>query len=132
VRDERLLLAAHADAALGPHALHLHQQRALHHPADLPAPDHAPAAGRRADGGGAAEGREGRRRPARQGPRLTMARASPTAQRKNRLLGAAVVKAVLRKRTGNMDATSALYEGILRDLGVTDAQVEAYLVEHEE
>jgi hypothetical protein len=46
------------------------------------------------------------------------------------LFGAAVVKAVLRKRTGDSDATSALYEGILRDLGVTDAQVEQYLAEH--
>jgi len=27
-------------------------------------------------------------------------------------------------------ASSALYEGILRDLGVTDAQVEAYLSAH--
>ena len=43
---------------------------------------------------------------------------------KNPLLGAAVVKAVLRKRTGDSEATSTLYEGILRDLGVTDAQVE--------
>ena len=41
------------------------------------------------------------------------------------------MKAVLRKRTGNASATSSLYEGILRDLGVTDAQVEAYLSEHE-
>jgi hypothetical protein len=52
-------------------------------------------------------------------------------QKKNRLLGAAVVKAVLKKRTGDPSATSTLYEGILRDLDVTDAQVEAYLLEHE-
>ena len=51
--------------------------------------------------------------------------------RKNPLFGAAVVKAVLRKRDG-VSATSALYEGILRDLGVTDAEVEAYLDEHRE
>jgi hypothetical protein len=51
---------------------------------------------------------------------------------KNPLLGAAVVKAVLRKRTGDSDATSALYEGVLRDLGVTDAQVEKYLAEHQD
>jgi hypothetical protein len=50
---------------------------------------------------------------------------------KNPLFGAAVVKAVLRKRAG-VTATSALYEGILRDLGVTDADVEAYLAEHGE
>jgi hypothetical protein len=48
------------------------------------------------------------------------------------LFGAAVVKAVLRKRRTEGEATSALYEGILRDLGVTDADVEKYLSEHEE
>jgi hypothetical protein len=48
---------------------------------------------------------------------------------KNPLFGAAVVKAVLRKR-GGVTATSALYEGILRDLGVTDEQVEEYLKGH--
>jgi hypothetical protein len=51
--------------------------------------------------------------------------------KKNPLFGAAVVKAVLRKRDG-VTATNALYEGILRDLGVTDAQVESYLAEHAE
>ena len=50
--------------------------------------------------------------------------------RKNPLFGAAVVKAVLRKRKDGT-ATSALYEGILRDLGVTDQDVEKYLEEHE-
>jgi hypothetical protein len=49
---------------------------------------------------------------------------------KNPLFGAAVVKAVLRKRTGDAQSTSSLYEGILRDLGVTDEDVEAYLAEH--
>ena len=42
-----------------------------------------------------------------------------------------MVKAVLRKR-GGVSATSALYEGILRDLGVSDADVEDYLAEHAE
>jgi hypothetical protein len=51
--------------------------------------------------------------------------------KKNPLFGAAVVKAVLRKRDG-VTATSALYEGILRDLGVSDDDVEAYLAEHAE
>jgi hypothetical protein len=51
--------------------------------------------------------------------------------RKNPLFGAAVVKAVLRKRKDGT-ATSALYEGILRDLGVTDQDVEKFLAEHEE
>ncbi|HEY6909859.1 MAG TPA: hypothetical protein VI356_10845 [Myxococcales bacterium] len=49
--------------------------------------------------------------------------------RKSPLFGAAVVKAVLRKR-GGVRATSELYEGILRDLGITDAQVEDYLADH--
>jgi hypothetical protein len=53
------------------------------------------------------------------------------APKKNPLFGAAVVKAVLRKRDG-VTATSALYEGILRDLGVSDADVEDYLAEHAE
>ncbi len=39
------------------------------------------------------------------------------------------MKAVLRKR-GGVRATSELYEGILRDLGITDAEVEAYLADH--
>jgi hypothetical protein len=52
--------------------------------------------------------------------------------RKNPLFGAAVVKAVLRKRSGDAaTTTSTLYEGILRDLGVTDKEVEKYLSEHE-
>jgi hypothetical protein len=58
-----------------------------------------------------------------------MADAAKKTARKNPLFGAAVVKAVLRKRNG-VSATSALYEGILRDLGVTDAQVEEYLAAH--
>jgi hypothetical protein len=53
------------------------------------------------------------------------------AGRKNPLFGAAVVKAVLRKRTGESTASSSLYEGILRDLGVTDKDVEKFLAEHE-
>jgi hypothetical protein len=52
--------------------------------------------------------------------------------RKDPLFGAAVVKAVLRKRTGDSTTTSALYEGILRDLGVTDAQVEQFLADHQD
>ncbi|TMB09793.1 MAG: hypothetical protein E6J66_13705 [Deltaproteobacteria bacterium] len=58
-----------------------------------------------------------------------MADPSNKSASKNPLFGAAVVKAVLRKRDG-VAASSALYEGILRDLGVTDAQVEAYLSAH--
>ena len=58
-----------------------------------------------------------------------MADAAKKPARKNPLFGAAVVKAVLRKRDG-VSATSALYEGILRDLGVTDAEVEEFLASH--
>jgi hypothetical protein len=52
--------------------------------------------------------------------------------RKSSLFGAAVVKAVLRKRKGDSSATSDLYEGILRDLGVSDKEVEKYLAEHQD
>jgi hypothetical protein len=61
-----------------------------------------------------------------------MAGGSRKGAQKSPLFGAAVVKAVLRKRPTEGEATSALYEGILRDLGVTDAEVEKYLSEHEE
>ena len=57
--------------------------------------------------------------------------ARKTGQR-DALFGAAVVKAVLKKRTGDPSATDALYEGILRDLNLTDAQVETYLAENTE
>jgi hypothetical protein len=60
-----------------------------------------------------------------------MGDAASKSAKKNPLFGAAVVKAVLRTRTG-VSAASVLYEGILRDLGVTDEQVEAYLSEHRE
>jgi hypothetical protein len=57
--------------------------------------------------------------------------ASGRKAKKDPLFGAAVVKAVLRKRTRDAEATSLLYQGVLRDLDVTDAEVEAYLAEHE-
>jgi hypothetical protein len=51
--------------------------------------------------------------------------------RRNSLLGAAVLKALLRRREGDdLQKTQALYEGVLRDLELTDAQVEAYLETH--
>ena len=58
---------------------------------------------------------------------------APTGKgRRNPLLGAAVLKALLRRRTGeSRQQTSSLYEGILRDLDLTDAQVEEYLSTHE-
>src|SRR2546427_4612877 len=46
-----------------------------------------------------------------------MAETAKKSPRKNPLFGAAIVKAVLRKRDG-VTASSELYEGILRDLGV--------------
>ena len=55
-----------------------------------------------------------------------MARGKP---RSNPVFSAAVVKAVLRKR-GDVTQSTALYEGLLRDLGVTDEDVETYLREH--
>jgi hypothetical protein len=58
--------------------------------------------------------------------------ASGRKAKKSPLFGAAVVKAVLRKRSAEASATSTLYQGILRDLGVTDEEVEAYLAEHED
>ena len=52
--------------------------------------------------------------------------------RRNPLLGAAVLKALLRRRAGDArQQTSSLYEGVLRDLQLTDEQVEEYLTTHE-
>lgn len=51
--------------------------------------------------------------------------------KRNPLLGAAVVKQVLRRRQG-ASASSALYLGLLRDLGLTDEQVEEFLQENAE
>jgi hypothetical protein len=51
--------------------------------------------------------------------------------RRNALLGAAVLKALLRRRAGDdLQKTQTLYDGILRDLLLTDAEVEAYLETH--
>jgi len=56
---------------------------------------------------------------------------APGKPRRNPLLGAAVLKALLRRRDGDdWQKTRTLYEGILRDLGLTDEQVETYLSEH--
>ena len=46
------------------------------------------------------------------------------------LLGAAVVKQVLRRQGAS--ASSALYQGLLRDLGLTDEQVEEFLRQNAE
>jgi hypothetical protein len=53
--------------------------------------------------------------------------------RRKALLGAAVLKALLRRRAGDdQEKTQALYDGILRDLLLTDAEVDAYLESHAE
>jgi hypothetical protein len=58
-------------------------------------------------------------------------RAGSGKHRRNPLLGAAVLKALLRRRAGeDWKKTQALYEGILRDLDLTDEQVEQYLAHH--
>jgi hypothetical protein len=51
--------------------------------------------------------------------------------RRNPLLGAAVLKALLRRRAGDdLAKAQALYEGILRDLDLTEEQVDRYLADH--
>ena len=53
--------------------------------------------------------------------------------RKDPKLGAAVLKALLIQRRGeNSQQALALYEGVLRDLKLTDAEVDAYLKEHQD
>jgi len=55
----------------------------------------------------------------------------PTKPRKNPLLGAAVLKALLNRRVGDdKGKTQSLYEGVLRDLDLTDEQVDEYLAKH--
>jgi hypothetical protein len=51
--------------------------------------------------------------------------------KRNPLLGAAVLKALIRRREGDDSTkTQSLYDGVLRDLSLTDEEVEAYLAEH--
>jgi len=51
--------------------------------------------------------------------------------KRNPLLGAAVLKALLLRREGHDSTkTQTLYDGILRDLSLTDEQVQVYLAEH--
>lgn len=51
--------------------------------------------------------------------------------RRNPLLGAAVLKALLRQKPAEAQASAqALYEGVLRDLALSDVEVQAYLEEH--
>jgi hypothetical protein len=51
--------------------------------------------------------------------------------RKNPILGAAVLKALLLRRSGDdFTKAHALYGGVLRDLDLTDEQVDRYLADH--
>lgn len=59
--------------------------------------------------------------------------ASPARPRRNPLLGAAVLKALLQRRSGEgLQQTASLYEGVLRDLNLSDAEVELFLAEHQD
>lgn len=61
-----------------------------------------------------------------------MGESTSKSRRRNPLLGAAVLKALLRRRAGDSrQQTNSLYEGVLRDLKLTDAEVEEYLATHE-
>jgi hypothetical protein len=64
---------------------------------------------------------------------MTKGRGEHGKPRRNPVLGAAVLKALLRRRHGDdLKKTQALYQGILRDLDLTDEQVEQYLTDHAE
>ena len=64
---------------------------------------------------------------------MTKAPGDARKPRRNPLLGAAVLKALLRRRDGDdWKKTQALYEGVLRDLDLSDEQVERYLTGHAE
>ena len=52
----------------------------------------------------------------------------PSKNKKNPLLGAAVVKQVLRRQ--GPSASTTLYDGLLRDLGLTDQEVVEFLKEN--
>ena len=49
---------------------------------------------------------------------------------KDPLLSAAVLKVSLSKRGSDAGAFQEIYEGVLRDFALTDAQVEAFLRAH--
>lgn len=54
-------------------------------------------------------------------------------QKKDPLFGAAVLKVSFGMRPeGNSEGFRFVYEGVLRDLGVTDEEVEAYLERNRE
>ena len=52
-------------------------------------------------------------------------------RKKDPLFGAAVLKLTfLRRNEEQSPQFTTIYEGVLRDLGVTDAEVDAYLAAH--
>jgi hypothetical protein len=56
---------------------------------------------------------------------------SDVSPRRHPLLGAAVLKALLRESSPDgFESAQALYLGVLRDLKLTDADVDEFLVEH--
>jgi len=55
------------------------------------------------------------------------------ATKRDPLFGAAVLKVSFRQRGDEAaEGFQRVYEGVLRDLGVTDEEVERYLAEHRE
>jgi len=55
------------------------------------------------------------------------------AQKRDPRFGAAVLKVSFRMRGDEAsEAFQRVYEGVLRDLGITDEEVEAYLAAHRE
>lgn len=56
---------------------------------------------------------------------------SEPARKKDPLFGAAVLKLTFQRRSDEQSPQFvSIYEGVLRDLGITDAQVDAYLASH--
>jgi CRISPR/Cas system CSM-associated protein Csm2 small subunit len=56
---------------------------------------------------------------------------SSTRRRRDPIFGAAVLKYTFQRRKDEQSPQfKAIYEGVLRDLKVTDEQVEAFLAEH--
>lgn len=56
-----------------------------------------------------------------------------TSRKRDKRFGAAVLKVSFRMRGDDAsDAFRRVYEGVLRDLGITDEEVDAYLQEHRE
>ena len=63
-----------------------------------------------------------------------MARPGPgPSPRRHPLLGAAVLKLLLREQSPDgFESAETLYRGVLRDLDLTDAQVDEFLEGHQE